>query len=150
LNFTKHSKLFPVILAVAALVLTASTFAAVTVTRDVSSTGTITTTPNIGVYSDSACTNALTTVNWGSIAAGSSTTQTVYVKNTGTGTMTLSLSTSAWSPSTASSYITVNWDKQGTTLSAGQSTAAVLTLSVSASVTGITTFSNTITISGTG
>jgi hypothetical protein len=150
LNLTKHSKIFPVVLAVIALALTATTFAAITVTSNVSSTGTITTSPNIGVFSDSACTTTQSTVSWGSVAAGSNTTQTVYVKNTGTGTMTLSLSTSNWTPTNANTYISVSWDKQGTTLTAGQSTPAVITLTVSPSITGITTFSNTVTLTGTG
>jgi len=72
------------------------------------------------------------------------------VKNTGTGTMTLSLASSNWSPSGASTYLTVTWDKQGSTLTTGQSSAAILTLTASASTTGITSFSNTITLSGTG
>jgi len=124
--------------------------AAITVNKDVTSTGAITTSPNIGVYSDAACTTPISSVTWGSLTAGTSATQTVYVKNTGTGTMTLSLATSNWTPSAASTYLTVSWNKQGSTLTAGQSTTAILTLSVSASVTGITTFSNTITLSGTG
>jgi len=151
LKFTKHSKLFPVALAVIALALTATTFAAITVTSNVSSTGTIgTSTPNIGVFSDSACTTAKSAISWGSLAAGASTTQTVYVKNTGNAAMTLSLSSNNWTPTGANTYITVSWDKQGQTLSAGQSTPAIITLAVSPSVTGITTFSNTITLSGTG
>ncbi len=123
---------------------------AVTVNQSIASIGTVTTTPGISVYSDSACTIAETSINWGSIAAGSSATQTVYVKNTGTGSITLSLSTSGWNPAAASSYITVSWNQDGTQLTAGQSGEATLTLSVSASVQGFTSFSNTLTISGTG
>jgi hypothetical protein len=151
LNFTRHSKLFPVALAIIALALTATTFAAITVTSNVSSTGTIVTqAPNIGVFSDSACTIAKSSITWGSVNVGSSTTQTVYVKNTGTVSMTLSLSSSNWTPTNANTYITVSWDKQGVALAAGQSTPAVITLTASSATTGITTFSNTITLSGTG
>jgi hypothetical protein len=143
-------KLLIVILTVTALALGVSTMAAITVNQNVSSTGTITTTPNIAVYSDSGCTTSLTSINWGSVAAGESATRTVYVKNTGTGAMTLGLSASSWSPSGAGTYITVSWNKGGTSLAAGESTAAIITLSVSSSITGISSFSNTITISGTG
>ncbi len=108
-------------------------------------------TPAIGVYSDSACTQSLSTIDWGSIAAGSSTTKTIYLKDTGTGTLTLTgLTTSSWSPSAAGGYITITWDKTGTQLTAGQSTTATLTLTVLPTITGVTTFSNTITIQGTG
>jgi hypothetical protein len=64
--------------------------------------------------------------------------------------MSLNIATSSWSPAGAASYITVTWNREGTSLSAGQSTAATLTLTVSSGITGVTTFSNTITISGTG
>jgi hypothetical protein len=147
----KISKLAPILLAIVALALTVTTMAAITINKDVTSSGTITTTsPNLGIYSDSACTNAITSVTWGSISAGTSTNQTVYVKNTGTGTMTLSMAVSNWSPAGASTYLSVTWDKQGSTLTTGQSSAAILTLTVSPSVTGITSFSNTITLTGTG
>jgi archaellum component FlaG (FlaF/FlaG flagellin family) len=145
----KASKLLVVVLTVAAFALAALTLGAITVTQNVSSSGVVTDS-NIGVYSDSGCTTNMTSINWGSVAAGGTATQTVYVKDTGTGAMTLSLAVSNWSPSGASTYITISWNKQGTQLSAGQSVAATLTLTVSSSVTGITSFSNTITISGTG
>lgn len=146
---TKSPKLLAIVLTVAALALGASTLAAITVTQNISSSGVVTS-PNIGLYSDSGCTTNMTSINWGSVAAGGTATQTVYVKDTGTGAMTLSLAVSNWSPSGASTYITISWNQQGTQLSAGQSVAATLTLTVSSSITGITSFSNTITISGTG
>ena len=155
MNKPKIYKLTALALALAALTLTLTTLAAITVTKDVSSSGTITTvpittSPNIGVYSDSTCTTSLNSINWGPLAAGSSTTLTAYVKNTGTAAMTLNLGTSNWTPAGANSYITITWNRQGLSLNAGQSTQATLTISVSPSTTGITTYSNTITFSGTG
>jgi hypothetical protein len=104
---------------------------------------------NLDIYADSACINALNTISWGLVPAGANSTLTAYIKNTGTTPTTLSLATSAWSPTNATNYITVSWDKQGATLNAGQSIAATITLTVSPSIIGITTFSNTITITGT-
>jgi hypothetical protein len=150
MDHAKALKPMIIILTVVAFSLIASTLAVITVNQSVTSSGTITTSPNIGVYSDSGCTNNMTAVNWGTIAAGGTATQTVYVKNTGTGTISLNLATSNWSPAGANTYITITWNQQGTQLSAGQSTSATVTLSVSSSITGITNFSNTITISGTG
>jgi hypothetical protein len=92
----------------------------------------------------------MTSMNWGSLAAGGTATQTVYVKNTGSAPMTLSLATSNWNPTVASSYITISWNQQGTQLAPEQAVAATLTLTVSPSITGITSYSDTITISGTG
>jgi hypothetical protein len=155
---TKSSKAFAIILTITALALATSTLGAIVVTQNIPSTGSITIvgggggggSPNIGIYSDSACTINMTSLTWGSVAAGGSTTQTAYVKNTGTATMTLSLNVTSWSPAGASNYITISWNQQGTQLAAGQSATAILTLTVSGSITGISTFSNTITISGTG
>ena len=150
MEIKKTSKVLITVLTIVALALTATTAAVLNVNQNIPSLGTITTTPNIGVYSDSACTTNMTSINWGSITAGGSATQTVYVKNTGTGVMTLSLATNNWSPSGASSYITISWNKNGTQLSAEQSVAATITLTVSSSINGITNFSNAIMISGTG
>jgi hypothetical protein len=146
---SKASKILIVIIIVGALSLTASTLAVITVNQNLNSVGAVITTPNIGVYSNNGCTKNMTTIDWGSLTAGSNTTQTIYVKNTGTGSMTLGMETSSWNPTTASNYISVTWDKQNTILSAGQSTAATLTLSVAPNIAGITNYSNTITISGT-
>jgi hypothetical protein len=150
MQITKIPKLSAIILTIIAVALTASTAAVLSANQNVPSSGTITTTPNIGIYSDNTCTSSMTSISWGSITAGGTATQTVYVKNTGTGTITLTLSASNWSPSGASSYITISWNKDGTQLSAGQSVAATITLAVSSSVNGITTFSNSIVITGTG
>jgi len=49
----------------------------------------------------------------------------------------------------ASSYITLDWDRDDYVLSSGESVQAVLTLSVSSSITGITSFSFDIVITGT-
>jgi hypothetical protein len=150
MQITKTSKILVIIiLTVIAVALTVTTAAVINVNQNVSSSGTITATPNIGIYSDSTCTTSITSINWGSTIAGSAATQTVYVKNTGTGTMTLSLIASNWSPSEASTYMAVSWNKDGTQLSAGQSVAATITLTVSSSINGITSFSNTIVVTGT-
>jgi hypothetical protein len=147
---TKASNLAIIALVVCSITLAATTLAIITVNQNIASSGIVTTTPNIGVYSDIACTQNITTINWGTIAAGSSVSQTIYVKNTGTGTMTLSMATSNWTPAGASTYITITFDKQGTQIASGQSTTATLTLTVSSNISGITNFSNSITISGTG
>src|SRR5665647_1675547 len=149
---TKTSKILVIALTIAALTLTTSTLGAIVVSQNVYSSGSITTptpppasapaptptptstpitTPNVGVYSNSACTTNKTSITWASVAAGGSATQTVYVKNTGTASMTLNLAVSNWTPSTASNYITITWNQQGTVLAAGQSVAAILTLAVS-------------------
>lgn len=131
------------------LILTVTTAGLLSVSQTVSSTGTVTAV-NVGVYEDSACTQTLTSIDWGTISPGNSVTRTVYVKNTGNTPITLSMTKTGWNPAGADGPITVTWNKEGTALSAGQSTAATLTLTVSSGISGITTFSVNIVITGTG
>ena len=98
--------------------------AAVTVNQSLYSSGVVSTSPGVGVFADADCTSSLTSVNWGPVAAGTSATQTFYVKNTGTGSISLGLAAGSWSPTSASTYITVSWNQQGTNLTAGQSMPA--------------------------
>jgi hypothetical protein len=131
------------------LVLTLTTAGLLSMSQSLSSSGSITTV-NVGVYSDSACTLPLTSISWGTISPNSTVTRTIYVKNTGNTQITLSMTTNGWSPTSANGPITLTWNREGTTLSAGASVAATLTLTVSSSISGITTFSVNIVITGTG
>jgi hypothetical protein len=138
-----------VAIVVVGLVLTVSTAGLLSVSQSLSSSGNISTV-NVGVYSNSDCTQPLTSIDWGTISPGTTVTRTIYVKNTGNVQITLSMTTSGWSPASANGPITLTWDRQGATLSVGASVAATLTLSVSSSISGITTFSVTIVIAGAG
>ena len=149
---SKTSKYLVLILTAVIVALAGLTLAAVTVNQTLTSSGTITTGPNIGVFSDSACTNAVTSISWGSVEAGGSVSQTVYIENTGGTVVAPSISVSNWSPSNANTYISLAWSALPSSISPGVSSAVAvtLTLTVSSSITDITSFSNTITISGTG
>ena len=105
----------------------------------------------VGVYSDSACTNNLTSINWGLLAPETSSTKDVWIKNIGNTRIMLNMTTEGWNPSYASNYITLGWDREGQLLNATQSFKAVLTLSVSTGITStnITDFSFNIVITGT-
>src|SRR3972149_4448739 len=122
------------------LVGSAVTFAVLNVQRAIPSSGMVVAV-NVGVYSDSACTLNLTSIDWGSVYPGGSVPRTIYVKNTGNAPITLSMTTTAWNPAIAAGQINVAWDKENTILNAGQSTSATLTLSVSQNVSGVTSFS---------
>ena len=104
---------------------------------------------NVDVFSDSACTQELTTVDWGTMDNGSSTVRTVYVKNFGTSNMTLSLGNNTWVPLNATAYLTLTWDHEGYLLNNGASVGANLTLTVAPSFTTGTDFSFNIVITGT-
>jgi hypothetical protein len=136
-----------VLIAVAA---TCTTYAALSVTQNVPSSGSIVVTAGLGIYSDSACQNNLTSIDWGTLTPGANIVRTVYVKNTGMGTsLSLSMATSNWTPASANGPVTITWNQAGTRLAPGQSTAAVITLTVSPTIADITSFNVQITITGT-
>jgi hypothetical protein len=149
---TPNKKTIPLTIALTltAILLASTTYAAITTSKNLSSSGSITVTANLGVYSDSGCTTPLSTFSWGSLTPGQATTKTVYIKNTGNGvSLTLDMTTSNWNPSSANGPITISWDKEGTRLSPGQSVAATITLTVSSGIADITDFSAQMTIRGT-
>lgn len=136
------------IVVIALMGLLVSALGAYVATRTISSGGSITVV-GVGVYSNSGCTTALSTISWGSLNPGNVTTYTMYLKNTGDVSVMLNMTVNSWSPSSASSYIKLTWNQEKSVLTAGQIVTAVLTLSVSSSITGITSFGNNIIITGT-
>ena len=104
----------------------------------------------VGIYSDSACTQNLTGISWGLVRPGESVNRTVYVKNTGNAPITLSMAASGWNPLAANGQIIVTWDKESSSLAAGQSAAATIILTVSSSISGVTDFSVNVVITGAG
>jgi hypothetical protein len=127
--------------------LVSQAFPAMQTTKTLSSSGTIQTI-GVGVYTDSSCTHAVTSIPWGTLEPGASQTFTCYIRNEGNGPSTFSLDTDNWSPAAASSYLGLGWNYGGQTLNAGQGVTVTLTLTVSASIQGITTFSFDIIIVG--
>jgi len=134
-------------------------------TITISSTGTITTSgggggggggggtpsPTISfkVYWDNECTDEVTTIDWGEIDVGSTKSVTVYIKNEGDTPITLSLNTTDWNPASASDYISLSWDYSGETIDVGAVIEVTLTLTVDSNISGITSFSFNINITGT-
>jgi hypothetical protein len=104
---------------------------------------------NLAVYSDSQCTSALTSINWGSLSPGGNTSVTVYVKNTGNVALILSFSTSNWSPLNATRYLTLTWSYTGARFNPSSVLPVVLTLSVSPSIQGIDSYQFSVNIMGT-
>ncbi len=130
--------------------LTLATFAALSASQNIPSSGVVITSANLGVFSDSGCTTSLSSINWGTLTPGGNITQTIYVKNTSVGlSLTLNMSASNWNPVSANGPVTVSWNQVGTRLQPGQSVEAVLTLMVSSNITDVTNFGVQINIIGT-
>lgn len=120
-----------------------------TASRTIGSSGTVKAI-NVDVYWDIEGTNVVSEIDWGSIEPNESVIKTVYVKNTGNTVLTLSMTYSGWVPAEAGDYLTLSWDREGVTVDPDAVLAAVLTLSVSDSISGIESFSFNIVIEGTG
>ena len=128
----------------------ATTFAAISASQNLASTGSVTVSPGLGVYSDSACTIPVSSISWGSLSAGSNVQRTVYIKNTGTGcSLSLSMTTGSWAPANANGPISITWNVEGTRLNPGASATAVITLAVSPSIVDVSSFSVQISLTGT-
>ena len=136
-------------LAATAIFLTMTTAGLLSINQSVPSSGVISSV-DLGVYQEWACTNNLTSVAWGTLSPGDTATRTIYVKNIGTAPITLTMTTTNWNPTNANGPITLTWDRENTILDAGSVIAATLTLSVSPSISGITTFNMDVVITGTG
>ena len=103
----------------------------------------------VGVYWDSSCTSKVTSIDWGSLEPGAQVVKTVYIRNEGTVPVVLNMTTDNWNPASARDYITLTWNREDYVLNSGSAVSADLTLSVSSGVSGVTSFSFDIIISGT-
>ncbi len=145
--FQKFPRFAIIGLVVAVILLTATSYGLLSAFRTVPLSGTISAV-NVGVYSDSSCTQNCTSLSVGTVSPGGTATQTIYIKNIGTVSETLSMTVSDWNPTTANSLLSLSWDQQNSVLSAGQSVRAILTLTVASTVGSLTSFSCDITFTG--
>jgi len=104
----------------------------------------------IGVYGDSACTNAVTFLDWSVLDIGSSYVRTIYIKNTGNVVAVLALDTVDWDPPSASDFISLTWDYDGQPFEPNTVVKVILTLTLDPTLTGITDFSFNIIIANVG
>ena len=105
---------------------------------------------DVEVYWDKGCTNEVSLIDWGIIEPGTTENVTVYILNTGNSDVMLSMNTTNWSPSSASNYITLSWDYEGQSIGPGLVQQTTLTLSMSSSIQGVTSFSFDIVVTGSG
>lgn len=114
----------------ATIIMTTLVSGLLTTSQRVQNVGSVTATIGLGVYSDQACTNTLTTINWGSVVTGQIYSRTIYVKNNGNIRVQLSMIAGNWTPSSAGNYLTLTWNRDNYVLNVGTSINATLTLTV--------------------
>jgi hypothetical protein len=150
-NQKKQTQKRKIILLTALLVLSSLAFAgAITTNQLQTSTAQARIAPstgNIGIYSDSTCTQKISNLNWGAIPQGAQANKTVYLKNQCTTTLKLSMTTSNWSPTSAYGQIRVSWGSEGLILKPNQVIAATIRIVVASNST-VTSFNMNIAISG--
>jgi hypothetical protein len=144
-----HKSLTLVILVLTASALVVSTFALVTIQRNIPGSGSI---KGVGVevYMDSACNNPLSSIDFGLLEAGSQKEVTFYLRNEGNADLTLSMTSKDWNPIEAADYLSLVWNREGQQMRPGQVISCLMTLSVSSSIQGINSYDLTITITATG
>ena len=136
------------VLAVAVMGVVVSALGVLVVTRTISNTGNVRAI-GVGVYWDSGCTNVTSSINWGAIDPGVTKNVTIYIKNEGSIAVKLNMTVGNWNPTSASSYLALNWNRENYVMSGGSVVQAVLTLYVSSGTSGIANFSFDIIITGT-
>jgi hypothetical protein len=104
----------------------------------------------VGIYWDSGCSSRVTSIDWGLAEPGTIQNKTVYIKNEGNANVTLTLQTSNWSPTIATTYISLGWTYSNQTILVNQVMQVILRLTIASNVTGITTFSFDIIVTAVG
>jgi len=84
----------------------------------------------IDVYENLACTIVQSSIEWGEIEVGASTSVTVYIKNNGDTDVLLGLNSVNWTPSNCADYTTLSWDHDNTVLVPGEVREVTITLDV--------------------
>jgi len=106
-------------------------------------------TNGVGVYWDSKCSNAVSSIDWSTLVPRSVKNILVYIRNEGEEPMYLILSTKNWNPPEASEYLNLRWNHtEGRQMNPGEDLQITLTLSVSPYIEGISSFSFDIIVTG--
>jgi len=104
----------------------------------------------VDVYQDSALTVPVVSIDWGMLEPGEIKNYSCYVVSRSNVPIILSLTTENWQPVNASNFITLTWNYDGHVIPVGNYTPVTFTLHVAPATTGITSFSFSITIVGSG
>jgi len=101
------------------------------------------------LYWDEACTQPVSEIDWGELEPGDSRTVNFYVVNDGDVSLTMDMNVTDWTPVVAEQYLDLIWEADGAVVAVGELRMTSMTLTVSAGITGVDSFSMTIMIAGT-
>ena len=134
---------------VAALLLVVGAYALLTIQRTLQGTGSVKGL-GLGVYWDLQCTNATSSLDFGQLEPGDSKSFALFLRNEGNSALALNMTSENWNPANAADYITLTWNREGQQIDPEEVIDFVITLSVSETIQGVSSFSLDIIISGTG
>jgi hypothetical protein len=95
----------------------------------------------VGICWDQTCINTTLAFEFGQINPGSNKTLTIYIKNECSFPVILTLETSNWNPLASADYISLDWNYSGQALNVNEVIPIEITLTVNASIYGISEFS---------
>jgi hypothetical protein len=102
---------------------------------------------NLLLYSDNARQHPLTGITWGTLNAGTTTTQTIYVYNPNGQTVTLSMYSYSYTPSNATNYAHLTWNRDSYQLSSHSTVSATLSMLLDSNAPS-TSFTYTMVVTG--
>lgn len=142
-HLTKGKALIPFVIVISIL----SIFMFLTTTKNITRVSAVEAS-GVGVYWDSDCSNRTSSIDWGTLYPGLMKNIAIYVRNEEKETMYFGLSSKNWSPIEASEYLGLGWDYTERQVKPNETLRITLTLFVSRSVQGISSFSFNILIAG--
>lgn len=104
----------------------------------------------ISVYSDPLGVNVATKLDWGMLEPGQKVNSTLYLKNTSNVPVFVSIAVGNFNPASGQTYLACTWNYNGGNLNPGTIVPVTLTLNVASTITGITSFSFDLGITGSG
>jgi len=127
----------------------ALTFAVMQWTRRIPSIATLKTV-GVDVYEDPACTVSVIQIDWGVVEPGDTAAFDAYIKNESNVPITLTMYAEDWNPVNASNFVSLSWNYDGSEIPVDGSIPVTLVLNVDPATAGISSFSFTIVIIGSG
>ena len=104
--------------------------------------------PYVGVFWDRNCTQRVSSIDWGTLAPGMTKSVSVYVQSKSNETCILILMPTGWNPPAVANYLELSQNYENKKIQPSEVVKVALSLTVSASVAGVTNFAFNIVVEG--
>ena len=104
----------------------------------------------VDLYEDINFTVPVTEIDWGLVEPGQTKNFSAYIVSKSNVPVTLTMTTENWNPTNASDFITLTWSHEAAEIAVDGYVFATFLLIVDEAISGITTFTFTIIIIGSG